>query len=349
MIQDETRLEKTRLSRAYRARLSHALQHLLMWLKATNFDEGPWVFNAASANQALAGYLQWCHAVGVSFSLAQHALLAFQTRHSHLRGHLGRAWDSIKAWKQQLPQRHRLPMPIVVLKALFATLLDFAVRAPSGSIWVTIAVLTRLGFYALLRPGELLALRRGDIKFMNRDDDSVILIIGIKDPKNRNAMGRTQFATISDQPTVLWAHWLFNHLSPLTRLWPSTKERFVQVFRTGLKQCGAASMQLTLGSLRPGGTTHMYLHGTEVPRIKLAGRWANENSLTHYIQEAMSFMVWGSLSPEHEAQVRYIAEASNFAWIRPPVPSSASALFTSWQRSPRRKSKVHSSPSKKTR
>ena len=145
-------------------------------------------------------------------------------------------------------------------------------------------------------------------------------------------MGRTQFATISDPGPVLWAQWRFGHQALLSRPWPGSKERLPNVFRTGLKLCGASSLQVKLGSLRPGGTTHLFINGTEVHGIKLAGRWANEQSLTHYIQEAMSYMVWGSLSVVQESDMRQIAEVSRFAWLKPPCAVVAPALVQTWRR-----------------
>ena len=341
VVPNETRLEQARLSVPYRSRLTRGLQHFLLWLQCQNAKEGKWVFNLEIVNQVFSQYLTWCHDNRVSFSLAQHALLAFQARHSHVKGHMSRAWDSIKSWKMQLPQQHRLPMPISLLRALFGVLLDCAIKAPAGVTWVTVAVLTRIAYYGLLRPGEMLKLKRGDLRFLTRDDDTLILVIGIKDPKNRSAMGRTQFATITDSPTVAWAHWLFSHQTPLTRLWPDSKDRFVGVFRTGLKLCGACSLNLTLGSLRPGGTTHSFINGTEVHRIKLAGRWANEQSLTHYIEEAMSYMVWGALSHTEESQIKDLANLSQFAWLEPPSPAITSALVRSWQRPRPNKCRKH--------
>ena len=344
VVQDETRLEKSRLSAPYRQRLSKGLTHFLLWLQSQNSFEGQWLFNIELVNQIFSQYLAWCFYNKVNFSLAQHALLAFQSRHGHLKGHMSRAWDSVKAWKLQLPQSHRLPMPMQVLQALFGVLLDCAIKAPAGATWTTVAILTRVAFFGLLRPGEMLKLRRCDLKFMTRDDQSEVLIIGILDPKNRSAMGRTQFATIADAGTVLWAKWLFNRYSPLTKLWPATKEKFLSVFRTGLRLCHASSMNLTLGSLRPGGTTHLYINGTEVHRIKLAGRWANEQSLTHYIQEAMSYMVWGTLSVDQEHEVKLLAETSSFAWLKPPCPEASSVLIKSWQWQPPRKPKSRFKP-----
>ena len=333
VVQNETKLEQCRLSRPYRNRLQRGLQHLLLWLSTMGAREGDWIHNLEVTNQVLADYLGWCHSHGVQFTLAQHALLAFQTRHGHLKTRLGRAWDSIKAWKMELPQHHRLPMPMVVLQALFGTLVSCALAAPSGATWITVAVLTRVAYYALLRPGELLALRRADIKFILRDDSTHIMVIGIKDPKNRSAMGRTQFATITDQATVTWARWLWNSTLVSQKLWPGNKANYLAVFRTGLKLAGAQAMGLTLGSLRPGGTTHYYLHGLEVSRIKLAGRWANEQSLTHYIQEAMSFMIWGTLTIDNETRVKQTAHLSHFAWLEPPGPDLSRRLVASWPRS----------------
>ena len=49
---------------------------------------------------------------------------------------------------------------------------------------------------------------------------------------------------------------------------------------------GLATASFTPGGLRAGGTTHMFIFGTEVARLRMLGRWKIMETFDHYVQEA---------------------------------------------------------------
>ena len=73
-------------------------------------------------------------------------------------------------------------------------------------------------------------------------------------------------------------------------------------------------------------TTHMYLKGISLSRIKYQGRWAAESSLSVYLQEAMSHLVWHSVSQDRATSIELaLAQARDFI-SRPPLTTALSFL-----------------------
>ena len=118
--------------------------------------------------------------------------------------------------------------------------------------------------------------------------------------------------------------------SPLQKLWLASKDRLLDIMQLGLNQIGAGSLAFTLGSLRPGGTTMLFIEGVDLPRIKYAGRWASEPSLMCYLQESMSYLVWTQLEAQTEALLLQQVSDTHFAWILPPTCGSLQ-IFGAWR------------------
>ena len=74
--------------------------------------------------------------------------------------------------------------------------LDVGLATPGRALhYVTASVLLRLGFFGLLRPGELLKLRFGDIRLFSHGNRTMA-VIAIPNPKNWRAFGMSQFSVV---------------------------------------------------------------------------------------------------------------------------------------------------------
>ena len=174
-----------------------------------------------------------------------------------------------------------------------------------------------MGFFCLLRPGELCALTVGDIKF----DSSAVgsqAVVAIRDPKTSRWMGRSQFTRLLDQDTIKWLFWLCSSLPDNMKIWPSNTSRFRLLFSSLLKRC-QINAAYTPASLRAGGATYFVLQGWELSRLMFHGRWRSPTTLSSYIQEAMSHYVWIGLGSETQARVLRIVEESASYWSTPPL------------------------------
>ena len=86
------------------------------------------------------------------------SLLSAQQDNRHLRTGLAKAWDSITSWEQISPISMRVPVPWLVLDAMFVAALIRGFSAAGTTLardYISFAVGLLVGFDALLRPGEL--------------------------------------------------------------------------------------------------------------------------------------------------------------------------------------------------
>ena len=318
LVTKETRLEKSRTSSVYRRRLSSCFSVFLHWVNsfATSLS---WDLSPSSADEALARFVQYCHDSSRPIWIARHAILGAQTFYRGLKGQLTRSWNAIRSWQFETPLASRVPLPLEVLHAMFASALSLASSYPHAAhLLISFAVLIRVGFFALLRPGELLKLRVGDILFPSVMEGAGIAVLAIRDAKNRLYMGRYQFATLKDFPTVQWLRWLCKHLPSTCKLWPSSGVKFRNIFNWVVSSLDLQRFRFSPAGLRSGGTTHCFLSGVSVDNLKFAGRWATERTLNVYIQEAMAQLIWISLTEDERQMLQYIWIKTDIQWQTPP-------------------------------
>ena len=278
----------------------------------------------ASAIAAL--FIQHCFEVDVPFWVAKYGLLGLQSTWRHLRGRLGRGWDALRGWALRRPQRSRLPLPLDVLRAMVGLSFTLGLRQHrTANAYLTMSVLLRLGFYGLLRPKEIVELKAGDVHLPRQYAADGALVIAIRDPKNRLAMGKNQFALVKDPSCIAWMRWLLKGVPKSCKLWPGSQCRFSKMFKSLLIHLELSHYAFTPGSLRPGGTTHEFMRGTAVSQLKFMGRWASETSLVCYVQETMAHRVWNSVSPAEAQLLDAWISVTLHIWESPP-----SAPWTSW-------------------
>ena len=287
----QTRLEKNRTSRVYRDRLLQGRDLLLRWLFLVNLRLTDLVQTPLLLDASLAEFVNYCQHHKVQLWLVRHSVLYIQTQWRNLRHCLPRAWDCISSWSSELPTSNRKPVPHKMLLALSVVALSWGYEGNQWSrLLIIFSVLVRIGFFSMLRTGELLRLRVVDICVDATEQGNVV--IGIRKPKNRKFMGRNQFALLEDRGTIAWLKWLIADLPSDCPLWPSNAAIFRSMFRRILSRIGLDDNLLTAGCLRPGGVTFAVLEGMEVARVKFRARWKSEASLAAYIQEAVSQQVW---------------------------------------------------------
>ena len=268
----------------------------------------------------LVQFIQWCYDNAVNIWIPKHAVLAYRNFVPGLRQALHRPWDALRSWKALLPLSHRVPLPEIVLRATFGFMLDYALSYPGGALrWIAGAILFRLAFFGLLRPSEFSQLKACDIQVASPVGSSKVILVAIRDPKNRNAMGRAQFVCVREPGLVAWLEWLVSGLPSNCKLWPGSHSQLVASWKEVIAGLGLGNINFTLGSFRPGGTTYYYICGKEIAYIKHLGRWASESSMACYVQESMAALVWSKVEPSVEISLIDWVEASGFVWSAPPT------------------------------
>ena len=102
--------------------------------------------------------------------VAKHAILYVQAARPRLRKTLKSAWAVLRAWEEHVPGSFRPPLPLTLLAAMTCQSRLQAARddsRSSSSIWHVFGTLLNVGYFALLRPGELLKLKTFDIMLPN--------------------------------------------------------------------------------------------------------------------------------------------------------------------------------------
>ena len=224
-------LELHRYSEAYRGRLGRAGQAFIGWLSRNRerVTLAALAHDPALANQMLLEFIDSCYVACVGFWIPKHAILAVQNSFPRLRGQLARAWDALWSWKMRAGPRSRTPLLHDVLIAIFMCCLDAALSHPRRALYYfSAAALFRTGFIALLRPGELLNLRFGDIQFHTQNLKTVA-ILAIPYPRSRRAFGQAQFAVVRERGLVRWLRWLSRQAPPSFKIWRGGRHSLAQL------------------------------------------------------------------------------------------------------------------------
>ncbi len=84
---------------------------------------------------------------------------------------------------------------------------------------------------------------------------------------------------------------------------PTARRRLQQA----LDRLGLSSVMYTWGSLRSGGATFEHMTGSLFSQIKFRGRWAQERTLEHYIQECLTFLNMNSIPASTQVRLQQLA------------------------------------------
>ena len=218
-----------------------------------------------------------------SIGRVRETLNGVAARYHWIRGQMSGPWRVVTTWAVKYPTTPHWPIPLFVLHAL--------VYLAVGWDWHTVAALLLLGYYGLLRPGELIALRRQDILLMHENEVGAgYILVQILEPKTRFRRGRThEYVKIEAPIEVLWfLELVLSRYPPQARLWPYP----YRTFRTHLGHLSERLLGTTLGKkvlpsgLRTGGATWFFeSSGEDVARLCWKGRWADHRMLPHYVQQ----------------------------------------------------------------
>ena len=130
-------------------------------------------------------------------------------------------------------------------------------------------------------------------------------------------MGRTQFSCLRDRDTVRYLRWLLEHVQQ-GKIWRGDGHKFRQFFARMLDRMNLGGINLKPASLRPGGTTWLFLEGMPVHTIQFHGRWRNAVTMQTYVQECTATLAMSSL-PSAVTQCMHLClrQCTQF-WIDPP-------------------------------
>lgn len=267
-----------------------------------------------------------------SLRLAKHAVLAVQIIRPRLRHRLQAAWNAIKSWEEQRPSNFRAPVPLTLLMTIVCRamlLSEEADRSAEVHRWRSFGALVLVGFFGLLRPGELLGLKSQDAVLPNTWSlGSDFAVIRLNRPKNSRQMGIQQYVEIRHPDAINWLSWLKSVRAADSALWDSAPNRFRSMFKRVCADLCLGTLHLSPASLRAGGATWLVDEGMEIGRIRFLGRWSRLRSLEHYIQVARAQQITLSISPAIAQKLKKFLARFHFlihlpAFLACDVPSES--------------------------
>ena len=266
---------------------------------------------------------------GKSYTQYAETLNAITSWKPSIRRLLQGAWDLGYTWVRAEPSNHHIAMPHQVALSMITVSLLWG--------WTTVAGIIALGYGALLRPGELLALTRADM-LLPRDCDHGIsfALVAIKEAKTRFSHARLQSAKLDIEDLLAVVDLCFGDLRPHQKLWPQSgstlRARFKALLRVLdlLPSPGSASKELDLGSLRAGGATYILQQTENGELLRRRGRWANYKMMEIYVQELASVIFLQSMSEKAREKVFSSARTFLEVFDKAKTLHSAKIPTTTW-------------------
>ena len=230
-------------------------------------------------------YLEYLWSEGEGRAAGSNVLAALQDQDPRLKGQLPCSWRLMKTWTaNELPNRAP-PLTEAVLRAM----VGWGIFTENYSFSLSLLV----GFYGLLRTGELLALQAWNIH-MSSASTPAVLSLGLTKSGLRQGAAESVTLTEATVLKLLW-HWKQN-VSPNTFLTAKP-----HVWRDAFNQCLSALRLSDWGfrpySLRRGGATFWFVKLSSLDRILVMGRWTAVKTAKIYINSGLAMLADIQIAP----------------------------------------------------
>ena len=215
---------------------------------------------------------------GEGRSKANDAVAGLQDLDPKLRGFLPASWRLLKTWSQNEVPNRAPPLPEDVLQAM----VGHALHNNRESFALSLL----LGFYCMLRTGELLGLASQHIS-MNSPKQVAVISLGLT--KGGKRQGALESATLG---VVDVLHLLFKwkkRQKPNTPLCPAPHKGRA-LFSAPVDALGLSNFGFRPYSLRRGGATHWFRHHGSFDKLLIQGRWAAQKTAKVYINEGLAIL-----------------------------------------------------------
>ena len=207
----------------------------------------------ANLDPLVCDYLEHLCSQGYGRAIARDTVAGLQDQDAKLRGHLPGAWRLLKTWSlNEVPSRAP-PLPEHVLHAM----VGWSFFNEHFSFGVSLLV----GYYAMLRTGELLGLKSnhlvGDLRH-----SQVIISLGLT--KGGKRAGAAESCVVGyDMVVKFLLHW--KHLAGQTRGFARNPAHWRALFNESLEALGLQKFEFRPYSLRRGGASHLVVLQASLP------------------------------------------------------------------------------------
>ena len=252
-----------------------------------------------SFDGVLCDYIELAWSRGESLGYIADMLSGLHFFMPHLRGTLREAWRLFKSWRRIESPVRAPPITPLLVRAFVA---DAVARRE-----LRYAALLCLGFHCLLRTGELLEIRFGDLEIGERTG-----VLTLKSSKSGLRTGAMEAVAIRDPITLELVNTLLL-ITPHFRgdlLWPHSGQSFRNRFRLSCERFRVAALAYKPYSLRRGGATMLLQANLPMELILVKGRWRSVGVARLYLEDGLAQLPALRLSPEAMTLVTAAANAT---------------------------------------
>eukprot|EP00438_Fugacium_kawagutii_P034016 Skav211231 [mRNA] locus=scaffold934:398339:399409:- [translate_table: standard] len=252
-----------------------------------------------------AEYLEHLWWTGAGRGLASDTLAALQDQDPCLKHQLQISWRLLRTWHtHEIPCRAP-PFPEYILHCLAG----WALMRQEYSFAVSLVI----GFYAMLRTGELLSLSKKDFSFTAR---SGVVIISLGLTKSGKRMGIAESVTLTHELAVSFVKQWLRLAQPHQPL-VSSHSRWRTMFSKALEELKLSDFSFRPYSMRRGGATYYFSRHGSLDRVMVQGRWQAARTARLYLNESQA-----ALAEMKFESIAAFLRPFALTFLRTPVTSS---------------------------
>lgn len=232
-------------------------------------------------------YVEHLWATGAGRGQANDTVAALQNLQPSLRGHLTGAWRLLKTWSvNEIPHRAP-PLPEQVVHAMAG----WAFFKGHYTFGVSLVV----GFYTMLRSGELMGLQSAHVMCSVKERQALISLGLTKSGKRQGAAESVVLGV--ESAFKLLQQWK-SVATPATPFCTSP-HKWRALFSESLEALKLTSFQFRPYSLRRGGATFWFQKHQNLDRILVQGRWIAQKTARIYINEGLAMLARTQIDFHH--------------------------------------------------
>ena len=284
-----------------RARYTQAVDEFLQFLRHNSISSPS---KRDRLDPLVCDFLEYLWASGSGRAKGSDCVAGLQDQDPKLRGQLPGAWRLLKTWGiNEIPNRAP-PLPEHVLLAM----VGWSIFNGFHSFGVSLLV----GFYGMLRTGELLGIKRKDF-MADPSGRKVLLSLGLT--KGGKRTGAAESVVLGHDLVVNpLFHWM-SIANPSTTLTPSPS-KWRTLFARAIDSLDLASFGFRPYSLRRGGATWWFSKHHSLDRILIQGRWQAAKTARLYINEGLAILAELKLPAKDKRLAPFITVHRN-SFIKP--------------------------------
>ena len=258
-------------------------------------------------------YIDYLWSSGAGRAQACDTLAGLQDLQPDLRHHLPGSWRLLKTWSiNEIPARAP-PLPVHVVQAMAG----WAFFKGHYSFGVSLL----LGFYCMLRTGEILGLKSSHM-FCGKQDKQIVVSLGFT--KGGKRQGAAESVVLGYEPVVMLIRQWKSLAQPVSSFVKSSAQ-WRKLFNECLSALHLEEYQFRPYSLRRGGATYWFSQHQSLDRLLIQGRWASQKTARIYVNEGLAMLANMQLPKTHPDLKPFLSvysrtsQTHNFSTLEPPV------------------------------